>query len=93
MENDRVPDNLDIYAISTSYDPSRGNPRPAGSMWRTTKVSSCATASPNSAFVTLGGSGFPYAVYVDANNNIVARSSGGLEPAAIEATWQIASSS
>lgn len=93
MENDRVPDNLDIYAISTSYDPSRGNPPARWFDVENYEGFLMRDSESNSAFVTLGGSGFPYAVYVDANNNIVARSSGGLEPAAIEATWQIAASS
>ncbi len=91
VEDGRKPDNLDIYAISTSVDASRGNFPPV--RWLdienfTFPVIRDSDASE--AFALMGGEGFPYTIYVDADNNVVARSSGTLGPDAIAELWGLA---
>ena len=49
-------------------------------------------ASEVDADPDFGGGGFPYTIYVDADNNVVARSSGELDPAMIENLWNLAAS-
>ena len=92
VDDGKQPDNLDIYAISTSVDASRGGAYPPQTWFDREGYSGFVIrdSGSNSAFSHFGGGGFPYAVYVDANNNIVARSSGELQPEAIETVWQIA---
>ena len=85
------PEGLDIYGISTSVDASRGGAYPPAAWFdREGFDVPVLRDSPNSdAFQFFGGGGFPYAVYVDADNNIVARSSGELDPAAIQSIWEL----
>ena len=84
------PEGLDIYGVSTSVDASRGGAYPPAAWFDREgfDVPVVRDNADNDAFNYFGGGGFPYAVYVDADNNIVARSSGELEPAAIQAIWE-----
>jgi thiol-disulfide isomerase/thioredoxin len=92
VDDGKQPDNLDIYAISTSVDASRGGAYPPQTWFDREGFEGFVIrdSDSNSAFSHFGGGGFPYAVYVDADNNIVARSSGELPPETIETVWQIA---
>jgi cytochrome c biogenesis protein CcmG, thiol:disulfide interchange protein DsbE len=83
------PDNLDLYAVSTSVKPEAGNYPPQAwldqahleaTIMRDDKVSS--------ALVSYGGGGFPFAVYLDTDNKVIARSSGELGKDGIVAMWQ-----
>jgi len=86
------PEGLDIYGVSTSVDASRGGAYPPAAWFDREgfDVPVIRDSSGNDALNFFGGSGFPYTVYVDSNNNIVARSSGELEPAAIQSIWEVA---
>lgn len=83
-----IPDGVDLYAVSTDYRPDAGNP--AGRWFYnegwTFPIVRDDAGSP--AFAGSGGRGFPYAVYVDADNTIVARSSGETAEDAILGLWE-----
>lgn len=91
IESGGQPEDLDIYGVSTSVDASRGGSYPPAAWFEREgfDVPVIRDSAANDAFNFLGGGGFPYAVYVDADNNIVARSSGELEPSAIQGIWEI----
>lgn len=94
IDGGRVPDGLDIYAVSTAVDVSRGNHPPEA--WLEREGFSPPTVrddASGSAFTAFGGTGFPYAVYLDADNQVVARSAGNLPPDAIVALWDLAAGS
>ncbi len=94
VEEGRKPDALDIYAVSTSVDPSRGNYPPV--RWLDIEEFTFPVirdSDANEAFAQMGGQGFPYTIYVDADNNIVARSSGTLGADAIAELWSLAAGS
>ncbi|MDH3293241.1 MAG: TlpA family protein disulfide reductase [Acidimicrobiia bacterium] len=95
IETGRQPADLDIYAISTSVDASRGGAYPPVRWFDQEGFTApvIRDSADNEAFLHFGGGGYPYAIYVDADNNIVARSSGELQPQAIEAMWLTAAGS
>lgn len=91
IDSGAKPDDLDIYGVSTSVDASRGGAYPPAAWFDREgfDVPVIRDSPSNDAFNFFGGGGFPYAVYVDADNNIVARSSGELEPSTIQNIWEI----
>ena len=89
INSDRVPDGLEIYAVSTAVDRGRGN-FPVSS-WLEDEGFTPITmrdSAASEALVAYGNGGFPYAVYLDGNHQVVARSSGELGSAGIEQIWQ-----
>lgn len=92
IEDGKQPEDLDIYGISTSVDASRGGAYPPANWFDREgfDVPVIRDNDSSSALTYFGGGGFPYTVYVDADNNIVARSSGELDPATIENLWNLA---
>jgi cytochrome c biogenesis protein CcmG, thiol:disulfide interchange protein DsbE len=79
-----IPKSVDLVAISTSYQPSRGNPPTAWMAkvgWPTTLI---ADDEKSTAAQAYGLTGFPYFVLVDAKGNVVARDSGELELATVK---------
>ncbi|MEL6984409.1 MAG: hypothetical protein AAFO29_18425, partial [Actinomycetota bacterium] len=94
IEAGRVPADLDIYAVSTAVDRGRGN-FPVSS-WLEDEGFTPTTMrddAASSALVAFGNGGFPYAVYVDADNNLLARSSGELGADAIASLWELTATS
>lgn len=88
-----APDGLDIYAVSTGVDASRGNYPPG--VWLDREGFEPIVIrddESHSAFNAFGGSAFPYVVYLDADNNVVARSAGSLDKATIAALWDTTAS-
>ncbi len=85
------PEGLDVYGISTSVDATRGGAYPPAAWFDREgfDVPVIRDSPSNDAFNFFGGGGFPYAIYVDADNNIVARSSGELEPSVIQSIWEL----
>lgn len=76
---DGIPDGVNVVAISTGVDKSAPNYPPSDwlvnknwpSQWPV-----MADSVESTAFVTNGGSGFPYLMIVDADGNLLARKSG-----------------
>jgi thiol-disulfide isomerase/thioredoxin len=86
----KVPANMEIYAVSTSVRADAGNYPPQ--VWLD-RVKLGATGiirdDPNSdALVAYGSGGFPYVVYLDGQNRVIARSSGELGKDGIQAMWE-----
>jgi len=85
-----VPEELEIYAVSTAYDSGQGNP-PAE--WLKSEGFSPITLrddAANQALASFGGTAFPFAVYLDGGNNVVARSAGSLDPDSTLELWELA---
>lgn len=83
-----LPEGMDVYAVSTGVDPTQGNYPPE--IWLADEEFQPPTMrddTASSAFTAFGGSSFPYAVYLDADHRIVARSAGQLGKEAITALW------
>lgn len=89
VEEGRLPEGIDIYAVSTGVDAARGNYPPE--RWLETagfEPLVLRDDSESTAFNGFGGTSFPYAIYLDSNHNIIARSAGQLGKDAIELIWQ-----
>jgi thiol-disulfide isomerase/thioredoxin len=83
-----LPEGLDIYAVSTSVDEGSGNYPPG--VWLAREGFDKPTMrddDDSSALLAYGGSGFPYVVYLDGENRVVARSAGELGRDGIVALW------
>lgn len=88
------PAGLDIYAVSTSVDAGRGNFPPQYWLddegWTPPTIRDDADSS---ALISHGAGGFPYTVYLDGENRVLSRSSGGLDTATIGQLWELTASS
>lgn len=88
IDDGELPDGLDLYAVSTAVDEGRGNYPPQawldGEGFEPTTVRDDAEST---AFLSFGGSGFPYVVYLDGDNTVMARTAGGLDAATMTALW------
>jgi thiol-disulfide isomerase/thioredoxin len=89
----RKPDNLDVYVVSTSVKPEAGNYPPQVWLDRVgLQVPIMRDDANLTALATYGSGGFPFAVYLDSENKVLARSSGELGKEGIAAMWnQVAS--
>ena len=89
IDDGQVPEGLDLYAVSTAVESGQGNYPPqswlSGEGFEPTTVRDDATGS---AFQAFGGSGFPYVVYLDGENKVVARSAGNMPGDAIVSLWE-----
>lgn len=89
-----VPDDLEIYAVSTSVDATRGN-FPV-SRWLENEGFTPTVIrddAASSALLAYGAGGFPYAVYLDGENRVLARSSGELGSGGIQQLWEATAAS
>ena len=88
VESGALPAELDIYLVSTAVDESRGNYPPAAWLdaegWTEPVLDDSASAA---AFRAFGGTGFPFAVYVEADNTVFLRTSGETPPEVISEIW------
>lgn len=85
------PENLDVYGVSSLVDASRGSYPPV--RWLDVEGWTFPTIrddDESSMFGTMGGQGTPYTIYVDANNTIVARSSGTVGAEVTKELWNLA---
>lgn len=89
IDDGSLPEGLEIYGVSTIVDSGRGNHPPSdwfpAEGFTPTVVRDDADSS---AFRHFGGSGLPYAVYLDGENRVVARSAGSLQADVVEQLWQ-----
>jgi thiol-disulfide isomerase/thioredoxin len=86
LDQKGAPSGLDLYAVSTSVDPSRGNYPPAA--WLTKEhwsVPTLADSPTNDAEVAAGLTGFPFFVAVGRDGNVVKRLAGERSISEIEA--------
>lgn len=93
IDDGKVPDGFKIYAVSTAVNSGQGNYPPAA--WFSAEGFNPAVVrddEDSSAFQAFGGAGFPYALYLDGENRIVARSTGSLDGPTTEQLWQSAAS-
>lgn len=89
IDDGQVPEGLDIYAISTALDASRGNFPPEAWLEREGwTVPTMKDDNLSSGLRAGGGSSFPYVLYLDSDHNVVARSSGELPDATLLELWQ-----
>ncbi len=92
IDSGQKPDNVDIYAVSTAVRPESGNYPPA--TWLDRVGFSPVTMrddETSSAVLAYGGGGFPYAVYLDSQNRVIARSAGELGLDGIAQMWAVTS--
>lgn len=92
IDSGQKPDNVDIYAVSTAVKPEGGNYPPA--TWLDRVGFSPVTMrddETSSAVLAYGAGGFPYAVYLDSQNRVIARSAGELGLDGIAQMWAVTS--
>jgi cytochrome c biogenesis protein CcmG/thiol:disulfide interchange protein DsbE len=86
VEANGLPDDVDIVAVSTSVTPGRDNYPPSAWFedegWTIPTMKDDAVSTAHAAF---GAGGFPYFVVVDADGNVVNRTSGRLAEGQFEA--------
>jgi thiol-disulfide isomerase/thioredoxin len=90
IEEGQVPEGLDVYAVSTAVDDTLSNYPPG--VWLAREGFERPVIrddAASSAYAAYGGSGFPYVVYLDGENQVVARSAGELGKDAIAAMWAL----
>lgn len=93
IEDGRQPDNLDVYAVSTAVDSTRGNYPPE--VWLDKEEFSPIVLrddSELSAYNSAGPAGFPFVIYLNADHQVVARSAGTLGAEQMQALWTTAAS-
>lgn len=90
VDSGAVPEGMDLYAVSTSVSAGRGNHPPL--RWLEDEnwtVPTIRDTENSEALISYGSGGFPYVVYLDGDNNVLARSSGELDTAGIQAAWAL----
>ncbi len=91
LDDGLKPDGLEVYAVSTAVESGQGNfPPEAWLQEEGFQPTTIRDDETSAAFAGFGGTGFPYVVYLDAENRIVARSSGNLDGPTTEQLWQTA---
>ncbi len=86
----RQPDGLDLYAVSTAVDLDGDNFPPQA--WLDDEAFTPAVIrddETSAAYLGFGGSGFPYAVYLDGEGNVVARTAGSLDGDTMARFWDL----
>lgn len=89
VEQGFLPDDVQIYAVSTAVDESRGNYPPQA--WLNEERWTFPVIQDDEAyqlFSTFGGTGFPYAVYLNSDHEVVGRATGSMEPDGTLAVWE-----
>ena len=84
----RVPEGFEIYGVSTAVDRGRGN-FPASTWLEEEGFTPTVIRDDelSSALGAYGNGGFPYVVYLDGENRVLARSAGELGGEAIAQIW------
>lgn len=79
IDDGNLPDDVDFYGVSTSVSAARGNYPP--SKWFDDEgwtIPTMKDSSSSTAHLAFGAGGFPFWVVVDADGNVVTRTSGEL---------------
>ena len=86
FEETGMPEDVDVLAVTTSVDPSAPNYPPSAWLERERwDILTLYDDEAGSAARAFGLSAFPYFVAIDADGNVVARTSGELEAPQVEA--------
>ncbi len=90
IDTGRLPDGVEVITVSTSVQdaPNRNYPPETWLNREGWTPQVMRDDEFNRAFNAYGGSSFPYAVYLDGENRIVARSAGQLDGAITLSLWQ-----
>ena len=88
IANGDVPADMDIYLVSTSVESGATNYPPSawldGAGWPTPIIRDDNTSK---ALINFGAGGFPYAVYLNAGHQVVARAAGETSPEITTQLW------
>ncbi len=91
LETTGLPDGVNVMAVSTGVDSSRGNYPPSAWFesegWPTPVLSDDAESSVARSY---GLSGFPFWAIVDADGNLISRTAGGIGPDQLDAFIELA---
>ena len=84
-----VPDGMEVYAISTSVNSGRGN-YPPQDWFQAEGFTGLVVRDDDesTAMRAFGGASFPYAVYLDADHQVVARSAGNIDGPITQRLWE-----
>ncbi len=83
-----LPEGVDVYAVATSTSPAQANFPPE--TWLNVEGWTGVTMRDDdlsSSLAAYGGAAFPYVVYLDGENRVITRSSGGLQADQTLALW------
>lgn len=88
VDSGATPDGFDVYAVSTAVTAERGN-YPPRDWFRVEQWSSPVMLddAQNSAVISYGAGGFPYAVFLDGENRVVSRAAGELPAELTQEIW------
>lgn len=90
IESGALPADIDLYGVSTSADATRGNFPPNNWLAREGWTPDVMRDTEGSeALLAYGAGPFPFVVYLDGENRVLARSSGVLGEEQITTIWQI----
>lgn len=88
VDDGSLPEGLDLYTVSTSVQSASPNYPPSRWMDREGWTQPVIRDSEQQeALLAYGAGGFPFAVYLDGDNNVIGRSAGELSHEAIEMAW------
>ncbi len=89
IEAGAVPADIDLYGVSTSADATRGNYPPNNWLAREGWTPAIMRDTAGSeALLSYGAGPFPFVVYLDGENRVLARSSGVLGEDQITTIWE-----
>ncbi len=89
IESGALPEGVDLYGISTSVDQTRGNFPPNNWLAREAWTPPIMLDTAGSeALLAYGAGPFPFVVYLDGDNRVLARSSGVLGESQITTIWE-----
>ncbi len=91
IDEGKLPEGMDVYGVSTSVNAGSSNYPPnrwleGAEGW---DVPTMRDSEDSEALINYGAGGFPYVVYLDGDNTVLARSSGELDSGTIEQAWAL----
>ncbi len=86
-----LPEDVDVFGVATSIDPASPNYPPSEWFERESwELPTLYDSGDDTAGKAFGLSGYPYFVAIDGDGNVVARTSGELDPAQLDALLEAA---